>query len=226
MAKEMDFATLINTKTEEILNKNEEYQNILKLEDERKNLLREYDKCLYPSLYGYGPMYGLEDCEKEERFKRAQEVVDSYEKDKSELFAKMNKSLFKKKYLREMDYLEKLTEVARRMLDVKKQYENAEKLWNDGGYTDRKNEIIEPAVLKVLKENRNEPVVENAFLKSIQEDGRYAISAAYSGFAFVAGNLINKEVTKMLMKTKYKEKLDDLKTQLEEREVEDTDSEK
>ena len=220
----MTFKELIEKEVKEKLKDSKEGERLAQLTEQKRELNNLYYNIRSRNLF---PLFTKSKYDIYD-FSDAQKFVDEYEGLREELVEKNKKAIFKRKTINQIKYIDEKYIYCMEKLKELKKYEDAKQDYGNGDkeILDIKYKIIR----QILKENRDEPVVEDAFIASIRKDGDsgHVNNGTYDEIAYdeTAYEIIDLEVTKMLMKTKYKEKLDDLKTQLEEREVEDTDSEK
>lgn len=209
----MDFAKLIKTKVDEILEKDKNYQDYQKDKTYLMDVVDQYNKEFKE---GY---HGNEILRKQFGFMHYADIltfkITEYPVEKERLEKKMAKVIFGKKNLTAMlAALEDKNKYADKIVGLKEEADRARKDYEIKG-VDKKIEAAESSALRqVLIENRNEECVEDAFMNSIRKDGCTNMGRYYNGLVSMAYDMIDDEVQKMLKKTKYKEKLDDLKNQL------------
>lgn len=209
----MDFAKLIKTKADEILEKDKDYQDYQKDKTYLMDVVDQYNKEFKE---GY---HGNEILRKQFGFMHYADIltfkITEYPAEKEWLEKRMAKAIFGKKNLTAMlAALEDKNKYADKIVGLKEEADRARKDYEIKG-VDKKIEAAESSALRqVLIENRNEECVEDAFMNSIRKDGCTNMGRYYNGLVSMAYDMIDDEVQKMLKKTKYKEKLDDLKNQL------------
>ena len=218
----MRYDEFLEKKIKEKLEADKEYQNLIDLKLKKSELETKHALMFKVAMFTYRSSteyhndiyYGLIG------FKDAYQFVNAgFEADKAVLKAKRDKSIFrKKKYQKELDYLRKKYKFAEEAVKLDCSYSETKLKYNAaGGYT-RQIEIEKRVAEEVVLENQNSPELQEAFLLSISKDGH---AFSYQGESCDdALEYIDKKVQNMLAKTKYKEKLDDLKSQFSEDETE------
>lgn len=209
----MEFKTLIKTKVDEILEKDKDYQDYQKDKTYVMDVIDQYKKEFKEGFHGndilreqYGFMYYADII----TFKNV-----TYPARESSLEKKLAKAIFgKKKLAAELAALKDKKQYADKILNLKEEADRVRKNYEIKGIDKKIKDAESSAVRQVLIENRNEECVEDAFMNSIRKDGCTNMGRYYNGFVSMAYDMIDEEVQKMLKKTKYKEKLDDLKNQL------------
>lgn len=212
------FNEFIKNKTFELLAENKDYQDKLALYNK---IVVKYQELHHDIITG--EYYSDND------FLEMQKQVDSFKKDYINLYEKAQKSLFhSKKYFKELEQFEKDNKRKQKLLEKKREFN--EYLAEIGDYNieeaGKELESIKRATIrKVLKDYREEPVVEDVFYESIKKDGQLEFSSFYDNCAIYAYRFINSEVSKVLKRTKYKEKLDDVKNEFSKLDVSEEEKE-
>lgn len=209
----MDFEKLIETKAKEILDQDDYYQHCLIDKEGFNSVMEKYQKEFKEVFHGNDILreqYGFMHYADILTFK-----IKKYPAEKEWLEKKMAKAIFGKKRLAEkLKDLEEKNEYADKIIMLRKNAEIAEQNYEIRGLNKKIKDHEKEAVRIVLIDNRNVEVVEDAFMYSIRKDGCTNRGRYSKGLVSYAYDMIDDEVQKMLKKTKYKEKLDDLKNQL------------
>ncbi len=209
----MEFKTLIKTKVDEILEKDKDYQDYQKDKTYVMDVIDQYKKEFKEGYHGNDTLreqFGFMHYADIITFKN---VI--YPAKESSLEKKLAKAIFgKKKLIDELAALEDKKQYADKILNLHEEADRARKDYEIKGIEKKIEDAENKAIRQVLIENRNEECVEDAFMNSIRKDGCTNMGRYYNGLVSMAYDMIDDEVQKMLKKTKYKEKLDDLKNQL------------
>jgi len=209
----MDFAKLIKTKVDEILEKDKDYQDYQKDKTYVMDIVDQYNKEFKEGYHGNDTLreqFGFMHYADILTFK-----ITKYPAEKEWLEKQMAKAIFgKKKLAAELAALKDKKQYADKIINLKEEADRVRKNYEIKGIDKKIKDAESSAVRQVLIENRNEECVEDAFMNSIRKDGCTNMGRYYNGLVSMAYDMIDEEVQKMLKKTKYKEKLDDLKNQL------------
>lgn len=203
----MNFKQLITTKTNEILEENEEYKKDIELRKTLKDLKNKVYRVkseLFPTSYE------LTDRD----FENMKEELIELDETRLAFEQKLNKSVFKK------DKYEKLLkQVAVRCNYLKKKLaekENFDKTISETDFSGIDNiyAIENEAVKKVLIENYDNEIIENRINKLIEDKGIIGINGIYSHFELIALNIISSEIINLYIQGENEISLDTIKNNL------------
>ncbi len=219
----MSFEELIKEKVNKKLNKNVEYLYLSKLDEEFKNLTDKHHEYFYISVFESKPwevrckkFFGLNS------FKDAREFMETYSHKKNELEelqAKNSGFFHRRKYNELSKKIEELDEKAKfcqQAIELDDEWKEKKEEYEKDRISARLYEVKENTIRKVLKKNRNDPSVEEAFYNSIAKNGEVSSSYDGNGIVPIAYRVVDKEVKTMLMKTKYKDQINEVKSQFED----------